>query len=186
MLLSFSAQSLSIATWTIESINQQMQSNTQLLLGLHELSDLINRISTQNSLMRTFSENYGDLENSTLFNFAEWTVSPSSLAIQGLLDRTHLLMTGTQDLSTVGSKGVLYMIADNLQVTIVFLNEIFIIIFRLIISRVSVPKNSSGVLRECLGIPWEFRDRYIQEFLKRLPLGLFAFQKLTDGKEEGC
>lgn len=96
-----------------------MQSNTQLLLGLHELSDLINRISTQNSLMRTFSENYVDLENSTLFNFAEWTVSPSSLAIQGLLDRMHLLMTGTQDLSTVGSKGVLYMIADNLQVNCV-------------------------------------------------------------------
>lgn len=103
-----------------------MKTNTQLLLGLHELGDLINRISTQNSLMQTFSENFAELENSTLYKFAEWTVSPSSLAIQGLLDRIHLLMTGSVDLSSVGSKGVLYMISDNLKV-IFMLN--FIVFF---------------------------------------------------------
>lgn len=93
-----------------------MLKNTQLQLGLHELSDLVNRISSQQNLMTTFAQHTDDLERSTLQNFADWTVSPSNFAIQGLLDRIHLLMTGSPDLKTIGNSGLLYLIANNLQV----------------------------------------------------------------------
>lgn len=66
--------------------------------------------------MRAFAEHTNDLEHTTLENFALWIVSPGNNAIQGLLDRVHLLLTGSPDLAAVGSNGVLYLINNNLQV----------------------------------------------------------------------
>lgn len=66
--------------------------------------------------MRAFAEHTNDLEHSTLENFVLWIVSPGNNAVQGLLDRVHLLLTGSPDLASVGSNGVLYLINNNLQV----------------------------------------------------------------------
>lgn len=111
-------QSSSRVTWTIDKINENMITNTQLQLQLHELSDLINRVATQQNLMRTFAEHEPDLNNQTMMNFADWTVSPNDNAIQGLLERLHLLITGSADLKAVGSTGLLELIANNLQVSV--------------------------------------------------------------------
>lgn len=103
-----------------------MITNTQLQLQLHELRELINRVSTQQTLMRTFAEHETDLNNNTIVNFAEWTVSPNDNAIQGLLERIHLLITGSDDLKAVGSTGLLELIANNLKVSAVVIErEIF-------------------------------------------------------------
>lgn len=111
----FSASSS--AVWTIEKINENQNLNTQLQLNLHELGDLINRIATQQNLMRTFAEHTNDLEHSTLENFVLWIVSPGNNAIQGLLDRIHLLVTGSPDLKAIGSNGVLQLINNYLEVS---------------------------------------------------------------------
>lgn len=67
--------------------------------------------------MRTFAEHQPDLNNNTIINFADWTVSPNDNAIQGLLERLHLLITGSKDLKAVGSTGLLELIANNLMVS---------------------------------------------------------------------
>lgn len=89
--------------------------NTQLQLGLKDLSDLINSISIQHTLMNKFAM-HDDVEPSTLDSFAEWTVAPNNLAIQGLLDKLHFLIVGSPDLASIGNTGVLYQIADSLEV----------------------------------------------------------------------
>lgn len=93
--------------------------NTQLQLGLKELSDLVNSITIQHTLMNKFAM-HDDVEPSTLDSFAEWTVAPNTLAIQGLLDKLHFLIIGSPDLAGIGNTGLLYQIADNLQVKTTF------------------------------------------------------------------
>lgn len=66
--------------------------------------------------MRSFAINSPNLEEETLMEFAQWTVSPNTLAVQGLMDRMHLLVTGSRDLENLGSKGVLRLVAASLQV----------------------------------------------------------------------
>lgn len=109
-------QSSSRVTWTIDKINENMITNTQLQLQLHELSGLINRVFSQQNLMRVYAQHEHELERNTLQTYAELTVSPSDNAIQGLLERIHLLITGSADLRTVGSNGLLPLIASHLQV----------------------------------------------------------------------
>lgn len=110
-------ESSATAVWTIEKINENQHLNTQLQLSLHELGDLINRIATQQNLMRAFADNTNDLEHSTLENFAQWIVAPGNNAVQGILDRIHLLITGAPDLKAIGSSGVLMLINDYLKVS---------------------------------------------------------------------
>lgn len=112
----FQKQATSQVTWTIEKINENTITNTQLQLGLHELGDLMNRISIQQNLFRLYAEHQDDLEHSTLEKFALGTVSSDSNSIQTLLDRIHLLIIGSQDLASVGNTGLLYSITNNLQV----------------------------------------------------------------------
>lgn len=104
-----------MAHWTIESITERVQMNTQLQLGLKDLSDLINSITIQHTLMNKFAM-HDDVEPSTLDSFAEWTVAPNNLAIQGLLDKLHFLIVGSPDLAAIGNTGILYQIADSLEV----------------------------------------------------------------------
>jgi hypothetical protein len=116
-LLAFRTQILNSATWTIETINSYMKLNTKLELTLHELSGLMNRITAQELTMRDFTEHQDTLERSTLEDFATMTVSASSIAIQGLLDRIHLLVTGAPDFQTFGNNGILKLIAADLDVS---------------------------------------------------------------------
>jgi hypothetical protein len=95
-----------------------MKLNTKLELTLHELSGLMNRIAAQELTMRDFTEHQDTLEKATLEDFATLTVSASSIAIQGLLDRIHLLVTGAPDFQTFGNNGILKLISADLEVSL--------------------------------------------------------------------
>lgn len=93
-----------------------MIANTQLQLQLHSLSQLNHRIFSQQNLMRVYAQHEHELERNTLLTYAEMTVSPSANSIQSLLEQIHLLIAGTDELKSVGSTGLLELIADNLKV----------------------------------------------------------------------
>lgn len=64
--------------------------------------------------MRSFIPNYHFLENSTLLDFAYRTISLDM--VQGYLDRIHVLAVGLNELETVGSVGVLQLLANSMEV----------------------------------------------------------------------
>lgn len=117
MLLSReTSQTLNIASWSIESITSVVGSNTKLELQLHDLSDLVNRIKTQDDKMQSYVSNYHDLERFTLEGFAHWIIAQDTTSVQGLLDRIHLLVTGSPDFENVGSVGVLQLLSERMEV----------------------------------------------------------------------
>lgn len=103
-------------TWSIEKITNNIFTNTKLELNLHELSDLMNRIRTRHKELRTFAHNSNDLEQITLQEFAQWTISHDTMAIQGLLDRIHLLVTGSDELRNLGNIGTFELLSNSLEV----------------------------------------------------------------------
>lgn len=104
------------ASWTIESIREYMKSNTKLDLAVHELMDLMNRIAAQSRMLRHYTEHREELEQITLETTATWIVSPNIGAVQGILNRIHLLVTGSSDLKYFGKNSLLEMLVDELQV----------------------------------------------------------------------
>lgn len=106
-----------VARFTIEKIEDFVKSNTKLELQIHELTDMMNRITVHDNVMREYSLNLKTLEQNTIVNFAEFIVSPNSIGVQALLDRIHLLMTGTADLRSIGSTGLFNLIGKNMQVS---------------------------------------------------------------------
>lgn len=105
-----------MTTWSIESISDSVAANTKLELHLHELTDLLNRIRSQDRVMRSFLNNHNDLEQRTLEKFAEWTVAHDTAAVQGLLDRIHVLVVGSVDLENFGSVGILQLLDHHMEV----------------------------------------------------------------------
>lgn len=93
-----------------------MTASTKLELTLHELSDLMNRIRSQHKLMRSFAKNYNDLEQVTMERFVQSIISQDSTGIGGLLERIHLLVVGSDDFESLGSVGVLKLLANNFEV----------------------------------------------------------------------
>lgn len=104
------------AAWTIDSINAFMRSNTKLELMLHELADLCNRIAAQARMLRSYTDHQDEVERVTLETAAQWIVSPNIGAVQGLLNRIHLLVTGTNDLKYFGKTSILQLLNEELQV----------------------------------------------------------------------
>jgi Domain of unknown function (DUF4803) len=92
-----------------------MTLNTKLELSLHELSELMYRIVAMEATMRDYINFQDKLERATLEDFAMTIVSASSIATQGLLDRIHLLLTGSLDFQTFGNNGILPLISVDLQ-----------------------------------------------------------------------
>lgn len=84
---------------------------------LNELSGLINRISVEEINWRSYAENHDHLDRKTLQNFAEWTISPHSQAVQGMLDQMHTLMVGHPNLDYLGKGSLLMQLALYLQVS---------------------------------------------------------------------
>lgn len=70
--------------------------------------------------MRSFALNSATLEQETLLEFAQITVSSNRMAIQGMLDRLHFLVTGSKDLENLGNTGTFRMIADSIEVIQIF------------------------------------------------------------------
>lgn len=109
-------QTLKASSWTVESITSFVGANTKLELKLHDLSDLVNRIQTQDEKMQSYVSNYHDLERFTLEGFAHWIIAQDTMSVQGLLERIHQLVTGSMDFEHIGGVGVLQLLADNMEV----------------------------------------------------------------------
>lgn len=107
---------MSVASWTIDSITSYVGANTKLELQLHDLADLVHRINTQDAKMQSYVSNYHDLERFTLEGFAHWIIAQDTTSVQGLLDRIHLLTTGSVDFENLGNVGVLQLLADRMEV----------------------------------------------------------------------
>lgn len=108
------------ASWTIESIKEHMKANTKLDLAVHELMDLMNRIAAQSKMLRHYTEHREELEQVTLETTATWIVSPNIGAVQGILNRIHLLVTGSADLKYFGKNSLLEMLVEELEVRGIF------------------------------------------------------------------
>lgn len=89
-----------------------------LRMDINELGDLINRIAVEAKTMLEYSENFENLDRSTLKNFAEWTVSPQSGAVQGMLNRMDTIVAGSADLQLIGKQSLLSELSLYLQVGI--------------------------------------------------------------------
>lgn len=109
-------QTLKVASWTVESVTSFVGANTKLELKLHDLDDLLNRIQTQDDKMQSYVSNYHDLERFTLEGFAHWIIAQDTMSVQGLLERIHLLATGSTDMENIGNVGVLQILADQMEV----------------------------------------------------------------------
>lgn len=66
--------------------------------------------------MRSFVAHYYDLERSTLEDFATRATAQDTMSIPGLLDRIHLLATGSEDLDNFGNVGIFQLLAQNMEV----------------------------------------------------------------------
>lgn len=108
---------MSAAAWTIDSIGHFVSASTKLELNLHELDELMQSINSQDRLMRSFAANSDHLEPNTLLEFAEITVSSNRMAIQGMLDRIHLLVIGSKDFEHLGNTGTFRMLEESLKVS---------------------------------------------------------------------
>lgn len=107
---------INTASWTIDSINAYAGRNTKLELMLHELSDLMNRIASQAKMLRYYLDHQDEVEKVTLETTAKWIISPNIGAVQGLLNRIHLLVTGTNDLKYFGKASILELLNEELKV----------------------------------------------------------------------
>lgn len=87
-----------------------------LELRLHEMADLLSRISSANRQMREYVRLQQTLERSTLEDFAEWCVSHDPGALPGLLERVHALVVPPH--RHLLGRGVLQLILEELQVRI--------------------------------------------------------------------
>lgn len=85
-------------------------------MDINELGDLINRVAVEAKTMLEYTENYVNLDRSTFKNFAEWTVSPQSVAVQGMLNRMHTIVGGSADLQLIGKQSLLRQLSLYLQV----------------------------------------------------------------------
>lgn len=101
---------------TIDAINKYVVDSLTLRMDINELGDLINRVAVEAKTMLEYTENYVNLDRSTLKNFAEWTVSPQSGAVQGMLNRMHTIVGGSADLQLIGKQSLLRQLSLYLQV----------------------------------------------------------------------
>lgn len=92
---------------------------------MHDLADLVHRINTQDAKMQSYVSNYHDLERFTLEGFAHWIIAQDTTSVQGLLDRIHLLTTGSTDFESLGQVGVIQLLAERMEV-IKTLNSFFL------------------------------------------------------------
>lgn len=76
----------------------------------------MHRINTQDAKMQSYVSNYNDLERFTLEGFAHWIIAQDTTSVQGLLDRIHLLTTGSVDFENLGNVGVLQLLAERMEV----------------------------------------------------------------------
>jgi hypothetical protein len=94
----------------------KMGRDTRLELRLHEMADLLSRVSAANRQMREYVRLQEELEKSTLVDFTQWCVSHDPGALPGLLERVHSLVTPPHH--HLLGRGILQLIVDDLKVRI--------------------------------------------------------------------
>ncbi|CAH2981049.1 unnamed protein product [Chilo suppressalis] len=87
--------------------------DTRLELRLHEMADLLSRVSSANRQMREYVRLQETLERSTLVDFAEWCVSHDPSALPGLLERVHSLVSPPHH--HLLGRGILQLLLTDLQ-----------------------------------------------------------------------
>ncbi|XP_063364049.1 uncharacterized protein LOC134652808 isoform X2 [Cydia amplana] len=85
----------------------------RLELRLHEMADLLSRVSSANRQMREYVSIQQELEPSTLQDFAEWCVSHDPGALPGLLERVHSLVVPPH--THLLGRGILQLVLDDIQ-----------------------------------------------------------------------
>ncbi|KAJ2948863.1 hypothetical protein O0L34_g5789 [Tuta absoluta] len=88
----------------------------RLELRLHEITDLLGRVTSADRQMREYVRYQKDLEPATLEDFAEWCVSHDPGALPGLLERIHSLIVPPH--KNLLGRGLLQLVVDDLQVGI--------------------------------------------------------------------
>ncbi|XP_013108765.1 uncharacterized protein LOC106088028 isoform X1 [Stomoxys calcitrans] len=101
----------------IDSVNNFVESNLQLLAKRNEIADTMNRITSRFQQMQQYEQFEQKLETETLLKFAEWTVAPNAYSVHHLMDRLHLMMFGPDDKAALGSSGtnILEMMANSYE-----------------------------------------------------------------------
>lgn len=89
-------------------------SAARLELRLHELSDLLARVSSGDRQMKEYVRLHQELERTTLNDFAMWCVSHDRGALPGLLERVHSLIVPPHQ--HLLGRGLFQLILDDLQV----------------------------------------------------------------------
>lgn len=72
--------------------------------------------------MRALVTNFHDLEMSTLQDFAYRTIGLDT--VQGYLDRIHVMVVGLDELESIGSVGILQLLAASMEVNTKFLQSL--------------------------------------------------------------
>ncbi|XP_072948872.1 uncharacterized protein orion isoform X1 [Epargyreus clarus] len=85
----------------------------RLELRLHEMADLLARVSAADRQMREYVRLQKALERSTLEDFAEWCVSHDQGALPGLLERVHSLVVPPH--THLLGRSILQLVLDDLQ-----------------------------------------------------------------------
>ncbi|XP_063624574.1 uncharacterized protein LOC134796349 isoform X2 [Cydia splendana] len=85
----------------------------RLELRLHEMADLLSRVSSANRQMREYVSIQQELEPSTLQDFAEWCVSHDPGALPGLLERVHSLVVPPH--THLLGRGIMQLVLDDIQ-----------------------------------------------------------------------
>ncbi|CAG9125820.1 unnamed protein product [Plutella xylostella] len=87
----------------------------RLELRLTELADLLARVDGSEKQMRKYVQLQGQLERSTLEQFAAWCVSPDRGALPGLLERAHALLVPPHQ--HLLGRSLLQLVLDDLQIS---------------------------------------------------------------------
>ncbi|XP_011558082.3 uncharacterized protein LOC105388803 isoform X2 [Plutella xylostella] len=85
----------------------------RLELRLTDLADLLARVDGAEKQMRKYVQLQGQLERSTLEQFAAWCVSPDRGALPGLLERAHALLVPPHQ--HLLGRSLLQLVLDDLQ-----------------------------------------------------------------------
>ncbi|XP_050350897.1 uncharacterized protein LOC126773786 isoform X1 [Nymphalis io] len=84
-----------------------------LELKLHEMSDLLSRVSSADQKMREYTRNQREFERRTLEDFAEWCVSHDSSALPGLMERVYAMIVPPH--KHLLGQSILQVILEDLQ-----------------------------------------------------------------------
>lgn len=96
----------------------QLSKNTRTELKLHELSELVSRVSSTSKLMHEYMKNPNITERLTLEDFATWCVSHKPDSVSGLLERISMITAPVSDPGLI-NPGVLNLLLETMKVIVI-------------------------------------------------------------------